>query len=455
MAPAEQNSSSDEASLSERRQDLAKRAFKGTIWVTVGFGSAQVIRLGSNLVLTRLLAPELFGLMALVNAFLSGLQMFSDVGLAPSLIQSKNGEKEEFLSTGWTLQTIRGGSIALVACAIAPLVAAFFEEPKLTPLIWAAALGPLMSGFWSTRLITEKRDLRMHRITVLQFLSQLGAVAVSVLWALVSPSVWALVAGSITAAALNLIGGYILLPSRRHRFAWHRESLTELTRFGRWIFVATVCGFFANHADRFIVGKLFTMQELGVYSIAMMMVGAGRDLFSKFKESILLPVFSNVRREQPERFALMVRRARITLLKFAIPALVALVVLGDVVVLVLFDPRYEAAGWLLQFLAAALLVEMCQETGPVLLSHGDSFLMTKIIATKAAFQLLAMLLGGIYAGQLGLVVGILLSRLLSYPLIIIQNRKYGVWFWKLDLAAHGISAALILVLLQLRNVFFG
>lgn len=440
--------------LSEDRKALKKKAVGGTIWVAVGFGAGQVIRLGSNLVLTRLLAPELFGLMALVNAFMTGLAMFSDVGLAPSLIQSERGEDKDFLNTGWTIQAIRGFVIAIVGCLVAPLLADFYHEPDLTPLIMAASIGPLFSGFWSTRMITEKRDLRMQRLTILQFASQLCAVIVSISWALISPSVWALVGGGITAVIVNLVGGHLYLPRRKHSFTWHKESVQELSRFGRWIFLATVCGFLVNHADRFIVGKLFTMEELGVYSIALLMLNAGKQLFNQFKQSILLPVYSSVKRQDPERFASMVRKARVTLLKFVVPALVSLTVGGDLIVDLLFDPRYADAGPLLQLLSAGLLVEMCQESGPVLLSHGDSFLMTKVTVSRALLQLAGMIVGGVYWGQAGLVVGILCARLLTYPLTIIQNRKYGVWFWKLDLVALLGSAGLIVALLQLRKHLF-
>lgn len=446
-APEAKLNSGDEA-----RRGLKNRAVKGTVWVTGGYVVGQGMRLASNLVLTRLLSPELFGLMALVHSVLAGLQMFSDVGIRPSLIQSKNATKPEFLNTAWTVQAVRGTGIALVACLGAPFLARYYGEPELTWLIVVSALGSLTTGFFSTSMVTDNRDLNMRRLTVLQLASQVAATATSLTWAFLAPSVWALVAGAMVSLIVNLIGGHTYLTRRSHRFQWDKDSLHELTTFGRWIFLSTVCGFFVNHADRLIVGKLFTMSELGVYSIAMMLLGVARQLFNQLKQTILLPVYSQVRREEPERFQAMVRRSRITLLRLVAPALILAIVFGDLPIELMFDPRYEAAGPLFQLLCAGFLVEICQESGPVLLSHGDSFRMALINSIRAALQLIGMLVGGIYFGQIGLVVGILLSRLIMYPLVIWENRSYGVWFWKVDLVAHGGCLAVVLALAQARNL---
>ncbi len=91
---------------------LQKKAIGASVWVIIGYGSSQCLRLISNLILTRLLVPELFGLMALVNTFIIGLNLFSDVGIRPSIIRSERGEDPLFLNTAWTLQVIRGFRIS-------------------------------------------------------------------------------------------------------------------------------------------------------------------------------------------------------------------------------------------------------------------------------------------------------------------------------------------------------
>jgi hypothetical protein len=82
---------------------LKKKAIRGTAWTLFGYGGSQALRLVSNLILTRLLVPEVFGLMALVQTFQAGLTLFSDIGIAPSIIQNKRGEDPTFLNTAWDI----------------------------------------------------------------------------------------------------------------------------------------------------------------------------------------------------------------------------------------------------------------------------------------------------------------------------------------------------------------
>ena len=75
------------------------RVARGLSWTVVGFSASQVLRFAANLALTRLLFPDAFGLMALVQVFVTGLVMFSDVGLGQSVMQNKRGDEDDFLNT--------------------------------------------------------------------------------------------------------------------------------------------------------------------------------------------------------------------------------------------------------------------------------------------------------------------------------------------------------------------
>jgi len=80
-------------------ENIKKKAIKGAAFVLAGYGLSQALRLGGNLILTRLLVPELFGIMALARAFITGLLFFSDIGLRPSIIRSPRGDDPVFLNT--------------------------------------------------------------------------------------------------------------------------------------------------------------------------------------------------------------------------------------------------------------------------------------------------------------------------------------------------------------------
>ncbi len=90
------------------KRSLRQRIIHAGLWTIGGHASSQILRLISNLLTTRLLVPEAFGIMALANTFVLGLALFSDVGLGQSVVRSKRSEDPAFTNTVWTLQALRG-----------------------------------------------------------------------------------------------------------------------------------------------------------------------------------------------------------------------------------------------------------------------------------------------------------------------------------------------------------
>ena len=123
---------------------------RGSLWVGIGYGGSQLIRLGGNLVLWRLLYPKAFGIMAIINALMAGLAMFSDIGIGPSIIQNERGADPIYLNTAWTIQAVRGFILAFVAAVAAVPISKFYGEPLLASMLPVVGLGALIAGFNST-----------------------------------------------------------------------------------------------------------------------------------------------------------------------------------------------------------------------------------------------------------------------------------------------------------------
>ena len=134
-------------------QGLAMKALRGGALTILGFGGSQALRFASNLILTRILFPEAFGLMALVYVFMQGLNNFSDVGITPAIMRSQRGDDPEFLNTAWTMQIIRGFTLWMVTFIIAWPAAQFFDAPLLAQILPAVGVTLFISGFNPTRLI--------------------------------------------------------------------------------------------------------------------------------------------------------------------------------------------------------------------------------------------------------------------------------------------------------------
>ncbi len=276
------------------REALASPTRRGALWAAVGFGGGQVLRFAGNIVLSHLLFREAFGMTAIVGSFLQALQLFSDIGVGPSIIQSARGEDRRYLSTAWTIQAVRGAVIWLIVCAAAVPFARFYDEPQLAWVAPVGALSVLVSGFASTKLFTANKNLQMGSLTRIELASQAIGLVVQVSWALVDRSVWALVGGGLAVSVSKMVLSHVALPGTRDRFGWDKEAAHSLVRFGRWIFFSTLLTYCVTQADRLVFGKLVPLDVMGDYAIAAQIAMLPAMAIGALSLSIAFPHYSRL-----------------------------------------------------------------------------------------------------------------------------------------------------------------
>lgn len=328
------------------RSDLKR----GSAWVLAGYVGGQALRLGGNLVLWRLLYPQAFGLMALVNTLLQGLHMFSDIGIGPSIVQSTRGDEPVYLNTAWTLQVMRSFVLYAVAAVGAHWFAAFYKAPELTALIPFVALVTIVAGFNSTRLLTARRHVALGRVTAIELASQGSGIAIMLPWAYFSRDVWALGGGAIFGAIVKLVLSHTFLPGIRNKLTMDRDCARGLLTFGRWVFLSTLLTFAALQSDRLIFGKLVTLEQLGVYSIAAVWAGVPTAVVTQVSGSVIFPVLSRVH-NAGGKLGPALRQARTPWLILAGWMVACLLSGGPALIRFLYDERARDAQWILQLLA--------------------------------------------------------------------------------------------------------
>lgn len=425
-------------------EGLKAKAIRGSAWTMAGFGTQQVLRLGSNLVLTRLLFPEVFGLMALVQMVLQGLQMFSDTGLNASVIQHKDGDRDHFINTAWTLQVVRGGFLWLLTCLLAWPVAAFYDQPELMWLIPVVGLNTIVLGFQSTAVLRLQKHVNIKPLVIRELISRVVSVALMIGWALIWPTVWALVAGTVAGALSQMMLSYWLLPGPRPHFRWDRAAVREMYRFGRWIFVSTAVTFLLQQGDKAVLGKLISASDLGVYAIAAMLSRIVIQVVLRVNSQVLFPAYSRVANENPQRLRLSIHRTRRILLMAVLPGVCLLAIFGDTVVGLLYDSRYQDAGWIFQLLAVGSVGSVISASiGNATLAVGDSrrYMITQV--GRATILVAALAVGASLAGLPGVVIAVAASKFLDYPLLAWSVHHHGLWLPRLDALAFAAAASAI------------
>lgn len=411
-----------------RGNRLMARVARSASWIVLGYGASQAIRLASNLILTRLLFPEAFGLMALISVVTVGLTLFSDVGISPSIAQSKRGDDPAFLNTAWTIQVIRGFVLWAVACGLAYPVALFYDQPDLAFYLPMAALALVIAGFNPTRIETAHRHLLMGRLTALDLLSQVIGVAAMIVLALILQSVLALVIGGVIGALAKLALTHVYLPGLRNRLQWERPAAAELITFGKWIFLSTMFWFFASQGDKAVLGKFLTLEVLGIYNIGYFLASFPLLLGLNVTSKVMIPIYREG--ADPQRLA----RMRYGLTGGVAGLLIVMALSGPWLVGVLYDARYAVSGAIIVVLCVALIPQVIGMTyDQAALAAGDSRRFFVYSAVRSTLQVGLLLLGAIQAGLIGALVGMGLALVLAHLVLIWLARAHDVWDARHDL----------------------
>lgn len=393
-----------------------------------GHGIAQLLRFGRSLVLTRLLAPDAFGVMAIVWAVMFALEMFSDIGVGGAIVRDKRGDDPDFLNTAWTMQSGRGVILWLIACSLAYPMSVFYDNSELLELIPVAALTVLISGFSSTSIHTSTRNMNYGKLTLLNLINEALACVVVIIWAYLSPSVWALVGGALIGKLFLTLASHWYLPGIRNRIRWDKTSFTVLFQFGKWVFLSSALHVFYTQSDKFLLAKYISLERLGVYSVALLLSESVSGLFYKLVHSVFYPAFSRVVQTEPSKLASIYGKARLGIDVVFVFPIAVLMVIGGSVVEFLYDSRYADAGWMLQLLCIRLIMSSYLSAGEVcLFSLGHIQYGFFQNVCRVIWIVLGIPIGWTFAGLQGSIVAIALSELPVLLLIWYGTHKIGIF----------------------------
>lgn len=392
------------------------------MWTMGGFALGNFLRLVSNLILAYLLVDNIgaLGLMALVNSFLQGLRMFSDVGFNLGLIQHKRGEDRAYVSTAWTLQVIRGVVLYLACWAFALPFARYYEEPILAQLIPITGVITLLNGCASSGMVLAKRNLDVKKLTLIELGTQAAGLIVMMVWAFQHASVWALVGGNIVGAVFRTAASHIVFAEHRAAIGWSNKAAKDLLCFGGWIFVATILTFITSQIDKLAFGKVFDVTWLGIYGVAATFSTVPMQAVLRLGNQVVFPTYAKVVNRGEDLARVLDRVRRPVLVATGLGAC-GMFAAGPWIVQLLYPKEFVSAGWMLQLLAVGMLMRVLSETSKAaLMAIGKP----RAIATGQVMKILGFLvlttLGYRYLGMMGFVAGVALSDCFQYASMAIN-----------------------------------
>lgn len=378
-------------------KSLRNRVILAGSWTMFVYVASQILRLVGNIVLTRLLVPEMFGIMALASVILMGLNLFTDVGLLQNVVQSRRGDDLRFLNVVWVVQIARGALLSIITFLLSWLlliageegwlpISSAYSNPVLPAVVAAFALIPLISGFNSSKLMVANRKLNLGKVAVLELISQIFGLIIMIVWAWHERTIWALVGGNIATTLLKMILSHTNLDGAANRFEWDQSIFYEIFHFGKWIFISSILGFLSTQGDKLLLGGMISAEKMGIYSIAFFLANAGRDALMKLSGTVFYPALSEVVRDNPEKLSEVYYKIRRHIDAFTFFFSGFLIMTGSTIVKFLYDERYIDAGWMLQILSISLASVGFLTAGQVCMALGH----VEVISILAGIRVLVL-----------------------------------------------------------------
>lgn len=346
-------------SSDQLRANLRERTVRGGFFSASAQVCIIVINLAAIPILTRLLEPTDFGLIAMVTVFTSLAIMFVDSGLTMATVQKDGLSHAQASNLFWVAAGL-GLLVSLVLVAVSPLVAWLYDEPRLRSITVALAAAPLLGGLTIQHQALLRRTMRLGRLAFVQVLSNLAAnlIGIALAWRL--RSYWALVAMPIAATALRMLGTWIACswrPGSPSRGAGTRTLIS----FGANLTGFSFVNYFARSGDNLLIGWAWGESALGLYERAYRLMMMPLQQINGPLAGVMVPALSRLAGEP-----ISYRRAylrSISILQFASCPLMALVaVMSQEIVEVIFGPAFSPAGPILRWLAIAGFMQPLMNT---------------------------------------------------------------------------------------------
>jgi O-antigen/teichoic acid export membrane protein len=426
----------------------ARAGLSGLGWSYLTHGLQLVLRLGSSLIVTRLLLPEAYGIFGPAMAVMFLLELLSDIGVRPAVVRSPNGEEPTFLGTAWSILLVRAIPFTAAIVGLAFVLPAWYDMPEMFWVLVGLAARPLLIALQNPTLYVLYRRLDYRTPFFLDTLQTLAAVPVTILLALWLENVWALVLGLLFGDLVRLVLSHLLCPPAP-RPSWHKPAVHELSHFGISIFLNTLAYGAWVYFDRLAGPKLLSAEQMGLYILAWSLAEAMDNLIARGSE-VFYSMLSR-KAEGDERKAFFRRTARrITL--YMIPGLVLSALVAPWVFKLLYAKPFHGAAVLFGLLTARLIMRATSHLQFMyLMMRGEVR-----VATRAYIISLAILAGTfvIWVQALGLgVLGLAISSVLAMTTFtlaqtvqMVSRREASPWPALIALGWSAISVAGVLIL---------
>lgn len=366
-------------------------------WVAL----SKVIQIGLQLisltVLTRLLDPSEYGLMAMATVVTNFTLIVRDLGTAAAIIQRKELD-QTIKSTVFWLNVIMGTSIALVIVLGSPLIAHLFNEAALVPvLLWLALSFPIASLGTAQQALLE-RESHFRKVASIEIFASAIALVAALVMAYQGFGVYSLVGQTLATCSISTL---LLWRSAHWRpsLIFAKSQLRQLLGFSGNLTAFNLINYFSRNSDAMFIGHYFSAAVLGAYSLAYRVMLFPLQSLTSVVSRSLYPLMSR-KQDDPAQIKAMYLKVLTFIASVTAPMMAGLVVLRDPFVAITFGAQWSLVPSILLWLAPTGFVQsLLSTTGSVFMARGKTKLLMKLGLLGAILQVSAFAIGSQYNVQ--------------------------------------------------------
>lgn len=397
---------------------ISKKALSQVVWTFSSTGIQLIMQFTLMIILSRLISPGEFGLIAAAQIYIGFSYLFSELGVGLAIIQRKELD-ESHISAAYFINICVGCSLTFVTYFLSDFIAYIFRMNELSLILkWLSIVFAVKSGGVVGEALLQ-RNFQFKNLAIYNFASYLFGYAVpAVSLAIIKKGVWALVVANIIQSLL-----YTLFIARKRKIHFKvnnsKQVYKDLFYFGGGITLSNIFSYFALKGDNFIVGRYLGADALGFYSRAYHLMEIPSQIFTNSVKNILFSSMSKIQDELEVLKSVYLRSLSLTAL-VTFPVSIFTIFYAKECVILVFGSQWANVATPLQLLSFGIFFRTSYKISDLLvISKGLVYHKAAINIVYSAIVIISAFYGQIIDGINGVAAGILLALFLNFALITI------------------------------------
>jgi O-antigen/teichoic acid export membrane protein len=334
-------------------KDLKERAIRGGFAKICSQIVSIVLRVGSLMVLARLLDPKDFGLVGMVTAVVGVLSLFKEFGLSTAAVQRSEITHEQMSTLFWINIGV-GVILGLVAVGMAPIVAAFYHQPELVWVAIALSLDFVFNGAGVQHAALLQRQMRFTTLSLIDVIVLVLSIAVGIAMAFLGFRYWALVGMALASPLASTVCMWIFtrwVPGKPHLHV----GIRSLMRFGGAVTLNGLVAYLAYNFEKILLGRFWGADALGIYGRSYQMANIPTNALNSAAGGVAFSALSRIQ-DQPQRLKSYFLQGYALILGLTLPATIWCTLFANELVLVVLGPKWTEAAPIFRLLAPTILI---------------------------------------------------------------------------------------------------